>query len=402
MRLLVTQETDWLKRGPHQQHHLFERLAARGHSVTVLDFEILYTPWPRAPLFAPRQEWPAVRRTPTASPGVTVIRPATLRLPLLARIISLFTFYFELARQCRAQHFDVVVDYALSTGLPTLIAARQFKIPFLFHVIDALHTLVPNAVARPVALAFERGLLRTADHMLYINEGLRDYGLKLGAPPEQASLIRSGVDLARFRPDLETAALRAKWGLAEDDVVLLFIGWLYEHTGVDTLMHCLPDLPPKVKLLIVGAGEAEARLKALHTELNLGERVIFTGPQPYDLAPQFMALADVCTLYFDLKPITRHIVPIKLYEYMAAGRPVLASPLPAVMQDTPPGNGVLYVPDSQLQPALKKLLDPAYRQTLGAQARAFVEAHCDWEKLTDDFESLLLRLTTHTPTHPHS
>ncbi|MEK7329140.1 MAG: glycosyl transferase GT4 family protein, partial [Chloroflexota bacterium] len=65
MRLLVTQETDWLKRGPHQQHHLFERLAARGHSVTVLDFEILYTPWPRAPLFAPRQEWPAVRRTPT-------------------------------------------------------------------------------------------------------------------------------------------------------------------------------------------------------------------------------------------------------------------------------------------------------------------------------------------------
>ncbi len=392
MRLLVTQETDWLKRGPHQQHHLFERLAARGHSVTVLDFEILYTPWPRAPLFAPRQEWAAVRRTPTASPGVAVIRPATLRLPLLARIISLFTFYFELARLCRAHHFDVIVDYALSTGLPTLIAARQFRIPFLFHVIDALHTLVPYAVARPVALAFERGLLHTADHTLYINEGLRDYGLKLGAPPERASLIRSGVDLDRFRPGLETAALRAKWGLAEDDIVLLFIGWLYEHTGVDTLMHCLPDLPPKVKLLIVGTGEAEARLKALHTELNLGERVIFTGPQPYELAPQFMALADVCTLYFDLKPITRHIVPIKLYEYMAAGRPVLASPLPAVMQDTPPGNGVLYAPDSQLQPTLQKLLDPAYRQSLGAQARAFVEAHCDWNKLTDEFESLLSQL----------
>lgn len=402
MRLLVTQETDWLKRGPHQQHHLFERLAARGHSVTVLDFEILYTPWPHAPLFAPRQEWDAVRRTPTASPGVTVIRPATLRLPLLARIISLFTFYFELVRQCRAQHFDVVVDYALSTGLPALIAARQFKILFLFHVIDALHTLVPNAVARPVALAFERGLLRTADRTLYINEGLRDYSLKLGAPPERASMIRSGVDLDRFHPDLETTALRAKWGLAEDDVVLLFIGWLYEHAGVDRLMHCLPDLPPKVKLLIVGAGEAESRLKALHTELKLSERVIFTGPQPYDLAPQFMALADVCTLYFDLKPITRHIVPIKLYEYMAAGRPVLASPLPAVMQDTPPGNGVLYAPDSQLQPTLKKLLDPAYRQTLGAQARAFVEAYCDWEKLTDDFESLLLSLTTHPSTHPHS
>jgi len=390
VRLLVTQETDWLNRGPHQQHHLFERLAARGHSVTVLDFEILYTPWPRAPLFAPRQEWAAVRRTPTVSPGVAVIRPATLRLPLLARPLSLITFYFELVRLFRAHHFDVLVDYALSTGLPALIAARQFKIPFLFHMIDALHTLVPMTLARPVALAFERGLLRAADRTLYINEGLRDYGLKLGAPPERASLIRSGVDLDRFRPDLETAALRAKWGLAADDIVLLFIGWLYEHAGVDVLMRCLPDLPPNVKLLIVGAGETETPLKTLRAKLGLGERVIFTGPQPYDNAPQFMALADVSTLYFDLKPITRHIVPIKLYEYMASGRPVLASPLPAVMQDTPPGNGVLYVPASQLLPTLKGLLDPAYRRTLGVQARAFVETHCDWDKLTGDFEQLLL------------
>ncbi|MBI3244048.1 MAG: glycosyltransferase family 4 protein [Chloroflexi bacterium] len=390
MRLLVTQETDWLKRGPHQQHHLFERLAARGHSVTVLDFEIMYTPWPRVPLFAPRQEWNAVRRTPTASPGITVIRPATVRLPLLARVISLFTFYFELARLCRAQRFDVIIDYALSTGLPALIAARHFKIPFLFHVIDALHTLVPDAVAQPLALIFERGLLRAADRTLYINEGLRDYGLSQGAPPQRASLIRSGVDLGHFRPDLETAALRAKWGLDAKDVVLLFIGWLYEHTGVEALMRCLPDLPPNVKLLIVGAGEAEARLKTLHVDLKLGERVIFTGPQPYDLAPRFMALADVCTLYFDLKPITRHIVPIKLYEYMAAGRPVLASPLPAVMQDAPSGNGVLYAPASQLLPTLKELLDPAYRHALGVQARAFVEAHCDWDKLADDFEQLLL------------
>ncbi len=392
MRLLVTQETDWLKRGPHQQHHLFERLAARGHSVTVLDFEILYTPWPWAALVAPRREWANIRRTPIASPGVTVIRPATLRLPLLARPLSLFTFYFELVRLCRTHRFDVIIDYALSTGLPALIAARQFKLPFLFHVIDALHTLAPLAAARPLALAFERGLLRTANRTLYINEGLREYGLKLGAPPERASMIRSGVDLGRFRPDLEAATLRAKWGLAVDDVALLFIGWLYEHAGVDALMRCLPDLPSNVKLLIVGAGEAEARLKTLRAELNLGERVIFTGPQPYDLAPQFMALADVCTLYFDVKPITRHIVPIKLYEYMAAGRPVLASPLPAVMQDTPPGNGVLYVADSQLLPTLKQLLDPVYRQTLGAQARAFVEAHCDWDKLTGDFESLLQQL----------
>lgn len=391
-RILVVQETDWLKRGPHQQHHLFERLAARGYSITALDFEILYTPWPRALLYAPRGCWNNVRRTSVPSPGVTVIRPATLRLPLLARPLSLLTFYTELVRQCRETRPDVIVNYALSTGLPALIAARQFRVPFLFHVIDALHTIVPSSILRPIAAAFERGLLRAADQSLYINEELRQYGVNLGANPARAAMIRTGVDLTRFQPNLETQALRAQWGLAETDIVLLFIGWLYEHAGVDGLMRQLAHLPSNVKLLVVGTGDMEERLKALHAELGLGSRVIFTGQQPYDLAPQFMALADVCTLYSTLNNITRHIVPIKTYEYMAAGRPVLASPLPGVMRDVPPGNGVIYVPETELLTTLQSLLDPNHRRTLGAQARTFVEAHCDWEKLTDEFEALIAQV----------
>lgn len=391
-RILVVQETDWLKRGPHQQHHLFERLAARGHAITALDFEILYTLWPRAPLFAPRSQWNAVTRTSISSPGVGVIRPATIRLPLLARPISLLTFYAELARLCRASKPEVIVDYALSTGLPALIAARQFQAPFMFHVIDALHTLAPSSILRPIALLFERGLLRAADRTLYINEELRQYGLGLGADPECARVIRTGVDLARFRPDHDTTTLRARWGLAAGEVVLLFIGWLYEHAGVDALMRQMIDLPPQVKLLVVGVGEAESRLKALHAELRLGNRVIFAGQQPYDLAPQFMALADVCTLYSALNTMTRHIVPIKTYEYMASGRPVLASPLPGVMRDVPPGNGVVYTPEAELPTVLRRLLNADYRRELGLKARQFVEAHCDWEKLTDEFEQLITEL----------
>jgi glycosyltransferase involved in cell wall biosynthesis len=388
-RILVVQETDWLKRGPHQQHHLFERLAARGHTIVVLDFEILYTPWPRASLIAPRQHWQAVTRTPAPSPGVAVVRPAMLRLPALSRLVSLATFYAELVAQCRAHRPDVIVGYALSTGLPAVAAARQFRVPFLFHVIDSLHTLVPVRLVRPVADLFERGLLRAADRTLYINEDLRQYGVDRGADPARAGMIRTGVDLDRFRPDLDARQLRVQWGLAESDVVLLFIGWLYPHAGIERLMRLLPELPANVRLVVVGTGEDEARLKRLHSELNLGERVIFTGPQPYDLAPHFMALADVCTLYSDLLPITRHIVPIKTYEYMAAGRPVLASPLPGVMRDVPPGNGLLYVSEPELPAALHQLLDDGYRRALGARARAFVEAHCDWNRLTDAFESLI-------------
>lgn len=391
MRITVVQETDWLKRGPHQQHHLFERLAARGHDVTVLDFEILYEPFPRAPLIAHRQIHSNVKRTLTPSKGVTVIRPFTIRLPLIARPISLATFYFELVRRIYNPP-DVIVNYALSTGLPALIAARQRKIPFLFHVIDSLYTLVPFPVLQPIAKFFERNLLRASDRTLYINEELRQYGISMGAKESSARTIRTGVDLQRFGAGVESASLRSQLGFKSDDVILLFIGWLYDHVGVDTVMRTLPHLPAYVKLLVVGAGEGEPQLKALHQELNLGARVVFAGSQPYDSMPRFMALADVCLLYFDLKPITQHIVPIKIYEYMASGKPVLASPLPAVMRDVPPNNGVLYIPQTELLDELNRLLDLNYRNDLGAKSRKFVEENCDWEKLTDEFEKLLMEM----------
>ena len=154
-------------------------------------------------------------------------------------------------------------------------------------------------------------------------------------------------------------------------------------------MRALPDLPSEVKLLIVGTGEAEGELQQLCTQLNLAARVIFTGRQPYEAMPNFMAAADFCLLFSKINQVTRHIVPIKLYEYMASGKPVLASELPGVMREVPPGNGVTYARGDTLVSALTKLLAPKTRRQEGEHARRFVETNCDWETLTDEFENLL-------------
>ena len=388
MRLVVVQETDWLQRGPHQQHHLFERLSARGHEVVVVDFEILYTPWPAAPLVAPRMEWSDMSRV-NPEARVRVIRPATVRLPGLARITSLVTFYRELARIVRSFRPDLIVDYAISTGVSALAIARSQRIPFVMHVIDALHTLAPHRWIWPLARSFEMLLLRNADATIYINEELKDYGVSLGARPRKASTVRTGVDLERFRPGRDTSELRRKWSIAADDVLLVFIGWLYHFSGVDTIMHMLPDMPPTLKMLVVGSGEAESRLQALRDSLGLHDRVVFAGRQEYESMPDFMTAADVCLMCSELNPVTRHIVPIKTFEYLACGRPVLASELPGVMREVPPGNGIIYAPKNELLPALQRLLEPTVRERDGRKARAFAKKHCDWSKLTDSFEQAL-------------
>jgi glycosyltransferase involved in cell wall biosynthesis len=393
VRIIVTQETDWLRRGPHQQHHLFERLSLRGHKVTVLDYPILRPHWPEEPFRVPRQEQPNAARIYDGA-RVRLITPGTLSLRPLARLTSVLSHRAELARLIRDTRPDVIVSYALSTGLPALRLARRHNIPYIFHVIDALHAIVPVRLLRPIARAVERGLFGASDAVLLINDHLRDYALRMGAAPERARVLRTGVDLARFTPDRDGAGVRHELGIEPGDLVLFFMGWIYDFSGLREVAATLDGAPPSVRLLIVGDGDDYQALCDLR-DAGLGDRLILTGRVPYRRIPELLAAADVCLLPFHTVPATEHIVPIKLYEYMAGGKPVVASPLPGVRRDVGEGLGVVYAtPERQIQAALA-LGDHAVE--LGRQGRAFVEANCDWEAIADQFERLLLEQAASHP-----
>ena len=389
MRIIIVQETDWLRRGPHQQHHLFERLSLRGHEITVLDYPILRPHWPREPLFVRRAGQANASRIYEGA-RIRLITPATISLQPLARPSSVLSHRRELARLIREQRPDVIVSYALSTGLPALGLARRHGIPYVFHVIDALHAIVPQKILQPIAHAVERKLFGAADEVILINEHLRDYAIRMGAAPEKAHVLRTGVDLPRFLPDEALRRkTRAELGLGPDDLVLFFMGWIYDFSGVQEVAATLKDAPPDVRLLVAGDGDDYPALCEMR-DGGLGDRLILTGRVPYERIPALLAAADVCLLPFHRVPATEHIVPIKLYEYMAAGKPVIASPLPGVQRDVGEGNGVVYAPASeQVETALAIGGQAA---ELGRRARAFVEAHCDWETITDELEGRLLAL----------
>jgi glycosyltransferase involved in cell wall biosynthesis len=363
-----------------------ERLVARAHEVTVLDYPILREHWPREPFWQPRQTFTGEHRV-RPDGAVRVVRPGTLGLKPLARLSSVATFATELKHQARLHRPDLIVCYALSTGLPALMTARRHSIPLVFHVIDALHTIVPVATLQPIARIFERHIYRRANETLFITEHLRDYAISMGAHVSSSHVLRTGVDLTP--PDeSQRAPTRAALGVGDDELLLFFMGWLYDFAGADVVARLLSDLPANVRFLVVGDGDAFETLQRLRDE-RLGDRLILTGRVPFERIPAHLAAADVCLLPFARNPATEHIAPIKLYEYMAAARPVLASELPGVMRDVPPGNGVCYAPPSQWNPLILQMQDPDRRSEIGAKGRAFVEANCDWERLTDSFETLL-------------
>lgn len=389
MHIVVVQETDWVKRGPHQQHHLFERLSLRGHRVTVLDYPILRRHWPSEPLVVPlRLNENAARIYPDAA--IRLLTPGTISLGVLARLSSVFSHWLALNRVIRQEKPDLIVCYALSTGLAALALARRHRLPFLFHVIDALHTIVPLEALKPIAHAVERRLLRRADQVILINEHLRTYAVAMGAAPERARALRTGVDLRRFKPGTDPSETRRRLGIGPSDLVLFFMGWLYPFSGVREVAESLRAAPPGVRLLVVGDGDDLPALASLRGS-ELHHRLILTGRVPYDEIPALLAAADICLLPFHTVPATEHIVPIKLYEYMAAGKPVIAAPLPGVMRDVGEGNGVLYAAAAEQVATALAIRDQAF--DLGVDARAFVERHCDWDSITDEFEALLLHFS---------
>ena len=127
--------------------------------------------------------------------------------------------------------------------------------------------------------------------------------------------------------------------------------------------------------------------------LEYKDKIILAGKQPYDNIPKFIASSDICLLPAYKNEVMKNIVPIKMYEYMAAGKPVIATSLPGIMKEFGNDNGVLYVdrPEDALKKALE-LVENGCIEEEGRKARKFVEKY-SWDSITDEFEGVLRELT---------
>ncbi len=122
------------------------------------------------------------------------------------------------------------------------------------------------------------------------------------------------------------------------------------------------------------------------------------GFRPYGEMPKFLAAADICLLPAHAIETMRNIVPIKMYEYLAAGKPVIATKLPGLLREFGEGHGVVYIQDPMdvIRTATDLARSGALPQ-LGAAGREFV-SHNDWKTITDSFETELKRLIEQRPT----
>jgi 1,2-diacylglycerol 3-alpha-glucosyltransferase len=194
-------------------------------------------------------------------------------------------------------------------------------------------------------------------------------------PPVHA--ISCGVDLARFAPEaqLDRAAMRRRYGLDPARTVFMFVGRLDQEKRIDVLMRAMHLLRREdLQLAVAGHGRYGDTLRAMAQQMELGERVVFTGYVPAEDLPGLLNSVDIFAM-----PSEAELQSIATLEAMACGRPVLAAnarALPELVGNDV--NGYLFAPGDAEDAArcMARLADePARWPAMGAASLARVSVH---------------------------
>ncbi len=226
--------------------------------------------------------------------------------------------------------------------------------------------------------------LRHADLVSVVSEPLRDGLLAGGVAADRIVVLPNGVDVERYRPDIDGRPARQRHGLPGGTVVG-FIGTFEAWHGAPVLARAAARVlaeRAQAVFLFVGDGPERETCESILKQAGLSARAVFTGLVPQEEGPRHLAAMDILVAPHVPNPDGSRFFgsPTKLFEYMAMGRAIVASRLEQIAEVLDDGRTALLVPpadEGALARALVRLIDDtALRASLGAAARSLaVERH---------------------------
>jgi len=295
----------------------------------------------------------------------------------------------QLKRRFENHAPDFIYERASLYSTAGVLLARELERPLIVELNSPLS--VEQATYRATGLGdlaarAERWALARADAVLAVSTPLRDYAISLGAEQDRVHVVPNGVDADLFKPREPDLEVRKRWGL-DDDPVLGFVGGLRPWHGVEVLPALLDRLVsryPGLRLVIVGDGPLRGELEHELRERRLARSAVLTGSLPHEEVPALIHQFDVALAPYSRPHHDFYFSPLKLFEYMACGVPVIAAALGQIEEVVRDGEtGLLYPPGQQdaLLAACERLLsDPDLRRRLGMGAAKEIHNHYTWDR----------------------
>jgi glycosyltransferase involved in cell wall biosynthesis len=365
-----------------------------GHRVTLAAQMINKSPWETPAEFGlPLLQ---VRPTVGASAAVQAFKEfnetlgAENSLPgELRRILYNKELAEELKRRFENDPPDFVYERASIFATAGIALARHFKVPHILELNAPLaqeQSIYRATGFGDLAAQAERWTLNHTDAVLVVSSELRKHVLSLGVSSEKIHILPNGVDPSHFKPGKPDPELRRKLKL-NGAPVLGFVGGLRPWHGVEILPELLARLKKSkrpIQLIIAGDGQLRSGLERQFKQRELLDCVTFTGALPHEQLPAVIRQFDIALAPYPNHTHDFYFSPLKLFEYMACGIPVVAANLGQISDVVSDGKtGLLYQPgelDGLANRCEKLLHDSRLRARMGAAAAKVIHREFTWDK----------------------
>lgn len=264
-------------------------------------------------------------------------------------LMPLSKFLGPVANFIESFSFAIFSYFRLPAGDDYLIYSRdQFVLWFLSFTNKKFVYEVHSFPGKPI---FYGRIWRKAYKIITITYGIKNLIVKYGTLEDKIIVASDAVDLEFFESvSANKEELRNELNLPKDSFIVGYVGkfkTLEMEKGIVVMLEALLMVDKDVKMIFVGGEESEiTSYKALANRFNVYSQSLFFGYQPHIKAIKYMKAADALVIPFPNKPhYAFYASPLKLFEYMAAGQPIIASDLPALREILNDKNSLFFKPD---------------------------------------------------------
>lgn len=309
-------------------------------------------------------------------------------LPLLITLFILCLF-----KRIKGIHSHNPPDTATFVSI---LIGKIFRIPVIYDIHDfwidlwkvSKYKWSTKRTRVFFATLIEKMCLFWSSAILVVSWNMKQILIRRGINPSKISIVRQPCDLRLFNPSLyNKEAIRKKLHLEENTPLLVYVGVLESfRRGLEILIHAIARLRlnyPKIKLLLVGGGPGEEKLKNMTKSLNLNSNVLFTGWVKPESVPVYLKAADFLVIPFLKTPDIDIAAPHKVYEYMAMQKPLIVTATNEMRYMLYPDSAVFVEPGNhnELANAISHLYEnPLLASKIAKNARITLERNFTWNK----------------------
>lgn len=317
--------------------------------------------------------------------------------------VNYFDSYRFAQAACSALNgYDVLYERYWLLNYGGLLASRRLGIPLVlemngdlfaeYHDLGFTLSKVQWAAIRMI----NQHLVHQAAHIITVSEPLRLRVIeRWRLDPTKVTAVENGAHVELFDNSTDSPHLRSQFSV-NGEPVIIFVGSFRSWHGIDLLIDAfknVADQDATAKLMLVGDGPLRAEIEAKVGALQLCNRVIFTGKVPHQDVVSLLGIAQIAVMSHPPSLAATSGSPLKLFEYMAAGKAIVAPSLPNITRVlahrttgylVPPAD-----PDALTKGLLELLNDRELQTNLGCCARKQALAHHSWHQTAARLEAIL-------------